>query len=99
MKRRASRIVEHAEEQLPQPREIDREQSQDGAELDQDVEGLAERFVVEAEKVADQQQMAGRGDRNELGQAFDDAEEYGLDHVQRHGRAPLRDRALTRPNR
>ena len=71
--------IQHAEEQLPQPGEIDRQQRQDGAELDQHVERLAERLIVEAEKMPDQQQMPGRGHRDEFGQALDDAEEGGLD--------------------
>ena len=75
-------VLEHAEKQLPQPREIDRQQRQDRAELDQHREGLAEILVVEAEEMLDQKQMPGRGHRNELGQAFDDAEEDRLDRVQ-----------------
>ena len=42
-KRARRRIGEHAERDLPQPREIDRQQRQDRAELDQHHEGLAER--------------------------------------------------------
>src|SRR5205823_6096291 len=77
-------IAEHAEKQAPQPREIDRQQRQDGAELDQHIEAFAERFVVETEKMADQQKMTGRRYRNEFGQAFDDAEEDRLDQIQCH---------------
>jgi len=77
-------VVEHAEEQLPQPPEIDRQQRQNGAELDQHREGLAEIVVVEAKEMADQQQVPGRGHRDELGQPLDDTEEDRLDYVQRH---------------
>ena len=57
--------------------EIDAEDRQDGAELDQDLEGLAGR--LEAEEMAGKQDMAGRGDRNELGQALEQAEQQGFD--------------------
>jgi len=43
--------------ELPDAHEIDRQQRQDRAELDQDREGLAELLVGETEKVLDQQQM------------------------------------------
>ena len=76
------RIAEHAEREPPQPDEIDRQQRQDRAELDQHREGLAEIVVVEAEEVLHQQQMAGRGDRQELGQALDHAEDEGLEKVE-----------------
>ena len=77
-------IGEHAEKQAPQPREVDRQQRQDGAELDQHIKALAERFVVETEEMADQQKMAGRRYRNEFSKAFDDAEEDRLDKIQCH---------------
>ena len=48
------------------------------------VEGLAEILVVEAEEMPDQQQVPGRGHRQELGQPLDDTEEDRLDYVQRH---------------
>ena len=44
------RIVEHAKEQLPQPHRIDRQQRQDGAELDQDGEALAEVLIAESRR-------------------------------------------------
>ena len=78
------RIGEKADRQLPQPHEIDRQQRQDRAELDQHREGLAEILVGEAEEVLDQQQVAGRRDRQELGQALDDAEDDRLDEVEGH---------------
>ena len=66
-------------------REIDRQDGQDRAELDQHHEGLAEGVVVEAEEVLEQQQMAGRRDRQELGQPLDHAENDGLEEVEHDG--------------
>ena len=60
-----------------QPAEIDGEDRQDRAELDQHLEGLAGRF--EAEEMAGQQDMAGRRDRDELGQPLEQAEQQGFD--------------------
>jgi hypothetical protein len=40
--------------------------------------------------MADQEQMPGRGDRQELGQALDDAEDEGFDQVV-HGRLSSRE--------
>ena len=54
------RIGEEAERDLPEPHEIDREDRQDRAELDQHHEGLAELVVVEAEEPFQQQQVPGR---------------------------------------
>ena len=46
----------------------------DRAELDHHLEHLAGR-AAEADQVDDEDQMAGRGHRQELGQALDDAEQ------------------------
>ena len=78
------RIGEKSERQLPQPHEIDRQQREDGAELDQHREGLAEVLVGETEEALHQQQMAGRRNRHELGEALDDAEDDRLDNVEGH---------------
>ena len=78
------RIAEHADRELPDAEKIDRQQRQDRAELDQHREGLAEIVVVEAEEALDQEEMPGRGHRQELGQALDDAEDEGLEKVERH---------------
>ena len=75
------RSVNMLRRERPEPAEIDRQQRQDGAELDQHREGLAEGVVAEAEEVLHQQQMAGRGHRQEFGQALDDAEHDRLDQV------------------
>ena len=69
---------EHVGRQRPEPAEIDRQQRQDRAELDQDRERLAEVVVAPAEKMLHQQQMPGRGHRQEFGQALDDAEHAAL---------------------
>ena len=65
------RIGEEAERQPPQPREVDRQQREDRAELDQHRKGLAEILVGEAEEMLDQQQVPGRGYRDVFGQPFD----------------------------
>ena len=74
-KRRAAGSLEHADRELPDTEKIDRQQRQDRAELDQHGEGLAEIVVVEAEELLDQEEMPGRGYRQEFGQALDDAED------------------------
>ncbi len=51
---------------------------QDGAELDHDLEDLA-LLVVEVEQLPGQDQVAGAGDGQELGQPFDDAENQRFD--------------------
>ena len=74
-KRRAPGSVGSARGEREQPAGIDRQDGEDRAELDQHLEGLAGR--VEAEEVAGEQDVAGRGDRDELGQPLEDAEEGG----------------------
>ena len=64
--------------------EIDRQDCQDGAELNQNHEGLAERLVIESEEALDQQQMPGRGHRQEFRQALDDAENECLEKIECH---------------
>src|SRR6202034_440971 len=53
-------------------------------ELNQYRETFAEILVAEAEELLDQQQMSGRGYRNELGQSLDDSENNRLDDIQGH---------------
>ncbi len=73
-------------EQLPQPAEIDAEDRQDRAELDQHLEGLAGRF--EAEEMAGEQDVAGRRDRDELGQPLEQPEQQRRDDgLVLHGRS------------
>ena len=45
---------------------------------------LPKRLVVEAEKMLDQQQMSGRGDREKLGQALNHAEDERLENIEEH---------------
>ncbi len=79
--RAAAQLVNMLSGERPQPAEIDRQQRQDGAELDQHGERLAEVVAAPAEHVLHQQQMAGGGDGQEFGQALDHAEHGGLDQV------------------
>ena len=58
--------------QTPQLARIDAEDGEDCAELDQHLEGLSGRF--EPEEMARQQDMPGRGNRNELRKPFQQAE-------------------------
>ncbi len=85
-KRRAAGSLNMRDRDPPQPPEIDRQDGEDGAELDQHHEGLAEGVVVEAEEALDQQQMPGRGNRQEFGQALDDAEDEGLEKIESHAK-------------
>ena len=82
MKRRACGSLNMPMNELPQPHRIDRQQGQDGAELNQDREALAEIVVAEAEKLLHEQEMPGRRDRYELGQSLDHAEDRRLDDIE-----------------
>ena len=53
------RIGEEPEREPPQPREVDRQQRQNCAELNQHRERFSEILVVESEEMLDQQQVAG----------------------------------------
>ena len=57
--------------------EIDGQYGEDRAELDQYLERLAGR--LEAEEMTGEQYVAGRGDRDELGQPFEQAKHQGVD--------------------
>ena len=48
--------------------------------------------VVEAEEMLHQEKVAGGGDRQELGQALDHAEDERLEKVEQHATAPPEDR-------
>jgi hypothetical protein len=56
--------------------------SQNGARLDDNLEQLA-ALVVEVEQIAGEDQVAGRGDRQEFGHALDDAENQGFEQEER----------------
>ena len=72
MKRRACGSVNMPVDSCHSRTGVDRQQSQDGAELNQNREALAEIVVAEAEEPLHQQEVPGRGHRNELGQPLDD---------------------------
>ena len=72
-KRCCVRCVSEPLDGAEQPLAIDPAHRQDRAELDDDVEQLALR-PFEAEQPVGEDQMAGRGDRQEFGQSLDDAE-------------------------
>jgi hypothetical protein len=63
---------------VAQPLPVHQHHGEDRAGLDRDVEDLA-LVVGEAEQRAGENQVAGAGDRQELGETFDDAHEGGFD--------------------
>jgi hypothetical protein len=67
-----ARIARQVEQDAHQLAEVDGQNGQDGAELDQHLEGLAGR--LEAQEMAGQQDVAGGGNGDELGQALDQPE-------------------------
>jgi hypothetical protein len=73
------RIVRQGFGDRPKPVEVHRQDRQNRSELNQDLEGLAGR--LEAEEMADEEQVAGRGHRQEFGQALDEAQEKRLDDL------------------
>ncbi len=72
-----ARVPRQIGQNLQQPPEIDGEDGEDRAELDQDLEGLAGR--LEAEEMTGEQYVPGRGNRDEFGQALQQAEHEGVD--------------------
>src|SRR5262249_17486227 len=91
-------VGEHADGEPPQPNKIDRQQGEDRTELDKDREGIPELFARRdwAEELVDQEQVPGRRDRQELGQALDHAENDGLQEIKRHRGTPRRVRGTIR---
>ena len=69
----AGRIAQEGLRQRPQPAPIDEDHGEDGAGLDGDVEQVA----AVAQPALGDQQVAGAGDRQEFGDAFDDAQQQG----------------------
>src|SRR5690606_35111111 len=67
---------EHADPGLPERLPVLHHDREDRAELDHDVEHRPLRGVV-AEQLRGENQVASGGDRDELGQALDDAEQVG----------------------
>jgi hypothetical protein len=68
-------------QQLPDALPVDQRHRQDRAGLDADVEQIRARAQPELLR---NQQMAGRGDRQEFGDAFDDAEQDDAEQID-HG--------------
>ena len=81
---RAIRVedVYKRQDQLQQPRAEDPHHRQDRPQLDHHLEHLA-LAGLEVDPVADQDQVAGAGHRNEFRQPLDDAEDEGLDEIKR----------------
>ena len=73
-----TRIVRQADQRSPQPAEIEHADGEDGAELDDDLEDVGQR-LRQTDDAVGEDQVAGRGDGQKLGQALDDAENGGLD--------------------
>jgi hypothetical protein len=69
--------VKNLRGQLPQALAVDQHHGQDRAGLDRDVEQIA----AVAEPAFGDQQVAGAGDRQEFGDALDDAEQQGGEQV------------------
>ena len=65
---------DQADQHRPEGPPVEHDHGEDRAQLDDDVEHRPARGVV-AEQFAGEDQMAGRGDRDELGDALDDAEQ------------------------
>lgn len=68
--------LEHIERDSPQLAEIDRENGKDRAELNEDREALPETDFIKAEDAFYEKEMARGGDRQELGSALDNTENY-----------------------
>ena len=81
-------IGEHAERDPPQFAEIERDDGEDGAQLNQHREALPEITLAEIEKPFRQQQMAGGGDGDEFRDALDDAENHRPDRIGNHDGGP-----------
>src|SRR5687768_15948538 len=75
------REVGHARAEVP-------DDSQDRAQLDEDLED-GRALAGEADGVADDDQVPGRGDRQELGQPLDDSEDEGLEQLDGVYRPPV----------
>src|SRR6185437_13476138 len=74
--------LEQAFEHRPESPPVEDDDGEDRAQLDDDVERLP-LGGVEAQKLGGEDQVAGRGDGQELGDALDDAEDQG-EEQERH---------------
>ena len=61
---------------MPEPAEIEHHDRQDGAQLDHHVKDLVD-LVLEVQEIAGEDQMAGGGNRQKLGEALDRTEDQG----------------------
>src|SRR5688572_2402672 len=84
------RVGEHSGRNPPQSQEIDREQRENRAELDEDCEGIPERLALrlESEQPSGEQQMTGGRNGDELGEALKDAENDRGDEIEGHRWTP-----------
>ncbi len=73
-------IARQPDQDLPQPAEGKGHDGQDRAELDHHIED----GVMKPQQIADQDQMAGGGNRQELGETLDRAEDQGRNRVVIH---------------
>ena len=81
-----ARVARQVGDDLPEASGIDSEQGEDGAELDEHGEAAD---ALEAEHVLGEKQMRRRGDRQELREALQHAEDYGIDdRLEVHGGPP-----------
>ena len=83
-KRRSSALENMPSAIAPQLAEIDHDDGEDGAELDQHREAVPETALAEIEKSFRQQQMSGRGHREEFRDALDDAENHRPQCIRHH---------------
>ena len=90
---------EDAAQRLADSLAIDQHDGEDGAGLDHDLEhlGLIAGGVGEAEQRAGEDEVAGARDRQEFGQALDDAHQGGLEEQDRIQRVLRQSRHLSRP--
>ena len=77
-------IGEHAERDPPQFGEIEHDDRENRAELNQHDETLPESALAETEEALRQQQMARRGNRQEFRDALDDAENHRPHCIRHH---------------
>ena len=82
-------IGEHAERDPPQLGEIDHDDRENRAELNQHDETVPESALAEIEEALRQQQMAGRGNRQEFRDALDDAENHRPYCIRHHDWRPF----------
>ena len=81
-----ARVARQVGDDLPEASGIDSEQGQDGAELDEHGEAAN---ALETKHILGQQEMRGGGNRKKLGEAFDYAEDNGIDdRLEVHGSPP-----------